>query len=155
MHILHTALIDKLSHSIPQAEPTSFFKTVTAEDYYITSPFTFMSSPSQECVDINLLNDTSIEGDHRFSVSLDELPMMSTAGRTDILIIDSTEGRFIKLSCMHASRDSRQEHIPIIVCMAKRIFTQFLQLPKMIVSVRLRLAVIIFQASMVFACSLQ
>ena len=60
-----------------------------------------MISPSQECVDINLLNDTSIEGDHTFSVSLEDLPMMSTAGHTDILIIDSTDGGFSKLAGMY------------------------------------------------------
>ena len=60
-----------------------------------------MISPSQECVEINLLNDTSIEGDHTFSVSLEDLPMMATAGRTDILIMDSTDGGFSKLACMY------------------------------------------------------
>ena len=67
---------------------------VSTDDYSITSLFTFTTSPSQDCVDIELLEDSSIEGCHSFSVSLvePEEPAFSTSGITDILIEDTNDG---------------------------------------------------------------
>lgn len=70
------------------------YYTVSVDDYSITSLFTFESSPSQDCVDIALLEDSSIEGQHSFTVSLEEpeQPSFSTTGLTEILIIDANDG---------------------------------------------------------------
>ena len=66
------------------------------EDYSITSSFTFYSSPSQECIDIILHNDDSLEGLHSFSVNLNEQPLnISTSGVTDILIEDANDGMWV------------------------------------------------------------
>ena len=64
------------------------------DDYIITSLFTFESSPSQDCVEVDLLEDSCVEGLHSFTVSLEEpeQPSFATAGLTDILIIDANDG---------------------------------------------------------------
>ena len=67
---------------------------VTDEDYLIPTQFNFTSIPSQDCVTVDLLSDSSLEGRHSFTVSLDvpEYPTINTTGLTDILIED-TNGR--------------------------------------------------------------
>ena len=64
------------------------------DDYFITSLFTFESSPSQDCVEVDLLEDSCVEGQHSFTVSLEEpeQPSFATAGLTNILIIDANDG---------------------------------------------------------------
>lgn len=61
---------------------------VTDEDYSITSMLTFNSSQINDCVNVDLLNDSSIEGCHSFTVILDALPPINVAGLTDIVIAD-------------------------------------------------------------------
>ena len=69
---------------------------MSEEDYSITSSFTFYSSPSQECIEIILHNDDSLEGLHSFSVNLNEQPLnISTSGFTDILIADANDGMWV------------------------------------------------------------
>ena len=70
------------------------FFLVTDEDYLIPSQFNFISIPSQDCVTVDLLSDSSLEGCHSFTVSLNvpEYPTINTTGLTDILIED-TNGR--------------------------------------------------------------
>ena len=67
---------------------------MSVDDYFITSLFTFEFSPSQDCVEVDLLEDSCVEGQHSFTVSLEESeqPSFTTAGITDILIIDSNDG---------------------------------------------------------------
>lgn len=80
---------------------------VTDEDYFITSQFNFTSIPSRDCVDVDLLSDSSLEGCHGFTVSLNvpDYPSITTTGLTDILIED-TNGR----SCMQQQTLSKPPH---------------------------------------------
>ena len=50
----------------------------------------FHSSQLNDCVNVDLLNDSSIEGLHSFTVTLDvpALPTINTTGSTDIVIED-------------------------------------------------------------------
>ena len=76
------------------------FAAIENEDYSITSSFSFTESPSQNCVQVALLSDFSVEGDHTFVVQLNtsnEWPMINTTGSTDIIIQD-TNGKPDQLS---------------------------------------------------------
>lgn len=68
-----------------------FHHSVNEEDFLFTSSFTFNELSRMDCVDVNLLDDFSVEGDHRFTVQLtvSDEPTISTSGFTEIIIQDT------------------------------------------------------------------
>ena len=68
-----------------------FYSTEAGVDFRIPlESFNFTTSPSEECVNIYLLSDISIEGNQSFSVTLGTpSPQINTnTGSTDITILD-------------------------------------------------------------------
>ena len=76
----------------------------------------FNSSQLNDCVNVDLLNDSSIEGLHSFTVTLDvpALPTINTTGSTDI-VIEDVNGEQTAKPAYHESQCCGNEKVSIAI----------------------------------------
>ena len=71
---------------------------VEAEDFTVPSPFTItfpVGTPTSDCATITIIDDTVLEGNHDFSVSIDSAGMFAMIGTPDttVFTIDDDESK--------------------------------------------------------------
>ena len=68
------------------------------EDFTVPSPFTItfpVGTPTSDCATITIIDDTVLEGNHDFSVSIDSAGMFAMIGTPDttVFTIDDDESK--------------------------------------------------------------